>query len=173
MQDESRKFDKPRSMTCCVAGHRKLPDDKAGWVKQELRREVEQAIEDGYLYFVTDFMEGTDQLFAEVVKEIREEASSGGEENKLRLEAALPYRGWVAKLMDNEKTKPLVAACTDIGVLAEKYSPGCYMACRRVQLKRSSRMIAVYDGQGEGGTVKAIRMAHAQQVSVRIISLDR
>jgi hypothetical protein len=168
MKDGSQGF---KDKTCCVAGHSDIPTDKQAHIKKELRREVEQAIADGYLYFLTDLMEGTDQLFAEVVGEIREETGQRGGDNKVRLEAVLPYRNRAAKLLGNKKTSPLIEACTEIGVWGEKYIPGCYAACRKRQLERSSRMIVVFDGRPKGGTVKAIRMAHAKRVAVKEISL--
>ena len=30
--------------TCCVTGHRDIPEDRIAYVEQELRREVEEAI---------------------------------------------------------------------------------------------------------------------------------
>ena len=34
--------------TCCVTGHRDIPEDRIAYVEQELRREVLAAIQDGY-----------------------------------------------------------------------------------------------------------------------------
>ena len=72
--------------TCCVTGHRDIPADQVDYVKQELRREVEKAIADGFTRFISGFAEGADQYFAEIVAEKRKDNPS------IRLEAALPYR---------------------------------------------------------------------------------
>ena len=34
--------------TCCVTGHRDIPEARIAYVEQELRREVEEAIAEGY-----------------------------------------------------------------------------------------------------------------------------
>ena len=162
MQESS---DKEKARTCCVAGHRDIPADMAGYVERELRREVEAAIADGYLYFLTDFMEGADQIFAQVVADIRKENEA------VRLEAVLSYRNRYNKLFDDAKTKPLLLACTEVGFTGEKYVGNSIFVCRRKQLERSSRMIVVFDGRDKGGTVSAIRMAHAQDIHIREIPL--
>lgn len=165
MNSENQLSDKLESKTCCVTGHRDIPGEQVGYVRQELRREVERAIEDGYQHFLTDFMEGTDQLFAEVVAEIRQ-VNDG-----IRLEAVLPYRGRFEKLHKDERTRLLLAACTEVGFANEKYTKNCITVCRREQLRRSSRMIAVFDGREKGGAVTAIRMAHARKIRVCVIEL--
>lgn len=154
-----------KEKTCCVAGHRDISAEQVEYVKQELRREVEAAIADGYLYFLTDFMQGVDQLFAQVVADIRKENEA------VRLEAVLPYRNRYNKLFEDAKTKPLLLACTEVGFSGEKYVGNSIFVCRRKQLERSSRMIAVFDGRDKGGTVSAIRMAHAQGIHIREIPL--
>lgn len=154
-----------KEKTCCVAGHRDIPADMEEHVRRELRREIEAAIADGYLYFLTDFMEGVDQIFAEVVADICRENEA------IRLEAVLPYRNRYNKLFENGKTKPLILACTDVGFTGEKYVGNSIFVCRRKQLERSSRMIVVFDGRDKGGTVSAIRMAHVQGIHIREIPL--
>lgn len=165
MQGASNKVESQKEETCCVAGHRDIPADQMAHVKQELKMAVKAAIADGYRLFLTDFMEGTDQCFAEVVAEMMQE------DGVLRLEAVLPYRSRRDELLADEKTMPLILACADISFTGEKYAPGSYTACRREQLKRSGSMIVVFDGRDNGGTIKAIRMAHAQEVNVREIPL--
>ena len=44
--------------TCCVTGHRDIPKEYLDYVEQELRREVQAAIEDGYTRFISGFAEG-------------------------------------------------------------------------------------------------------------------
>ena len=34
--------------TCCVTGHRDIPENRISYVEQELLREVQTAIDDGY-----------------------------------------------------------------------------------------------------------------------------
>ena len=55
--------------TCCVTGHRDIPEARIAYVEQELRREVEEAIAEGYTRFISGFAEGVDLMFAAIVAE--------------------------------------------------------------------------------------------------------
>ena len=73
--------------TCCVTGHRIISAARISYVEQELRREVQTAIDDGYTRFISGFAEGTDLLFVAIVAEEMEHRP------ELFLEAAIPYAG--------------------------------------------------------------------------------
>ncbi|KAI4442410.1 hypothetical protein C824_004921 [Schaedlerella arabinosiphila] len=55
--------------TCCVTGHRNLPQKEIGRVKAALRREIDSAVADGFTRFMSGFADGVDQYFAEIVLE--------------------------------------------------------------------------------------------------------
>ena len=55
--------------TCCVTGHRDIPENRISYVEQELLREVQTAIDDGYTRFISGFADGTDLIFAAIVAE--------------------------------------------------------------------------------------------------------
>ena len=57
--------------TCCVTGHRDLPQKEINRVKAALRKEVEKAVTDGFTCFMSGFAEGVDQYFAETVLEMK------------------------------------------------------------------------------------------------------
>ena len=73
--------------TCCVTGHRDIPEARIAYMEQELRREVEEAIAEGYTRFISGFAEGVDLMFAAIVAEQMEHRP------ELFLEAAIPYAG--------------------------------------------------------------------------------
>ena len=52
---------------CGVTGHREIPAEYMEQAEQDLRREIEKAIADGYTYFISGFADGADQLFARIV----------------------------------------------------------------------------------------------------------
>jgi len=54
-----------RKKTCCVTGHRNLPQREINYVKAALRREIDRAAADGYTCFISGFGEGVEQYFAE------------------------------------------------------------------------------------------------------------
>lgn len=165
MQGLSQTRESAKEKTCCVAGHHDIPADQLDYVKHALRQEIEAAIADGYQHFLTDFMEGADQLFAGIVADLMHENTS------ICMEAVLPCRSRMDELLADEVAKPLLLACADTSYTGEKYTPGCRTANRREQLKRSGRVIIVFDGRDKGETIEAIRMAHAQGVPIREIAL--
>ena len=42
-----------RKKTCCVTGHRNLPQREINYVKAALRREIDRAAADGYTCFIS------------------------------------------------------------------------------------------------------------------------
>lgn len=148
---------------CCVSGHRDIPEDKLPYVKEELRKAVKAAIEDGFTRFISGFAEGTDLLFAAIV--IEEKEKNPG----LYLEAALPYATHI------ETKSPLfqkmLAGCDSINVLRDKYSPNVFFIRNRYMVLESDRVIAVYDRREKGGTVFCIRYAHTQGKELHVIEI--
>ena len=100
--------------TCCVTGHRDLPQKEINRVKAALRREIEKAVADGFICFMSGFGEGVDQYFAEIVLEIRESNPA------LELVAIIPYRKRLDNLWERKYTYKMLAACTDIIVIREE-----------------------------------------------------
>ena len=46
---------KMEGKTCCVTGHRNLPQKEIGRVKTALRREIDSAVADGFTRFMSGF----------------------------------------------------------------------------------------------------------------------
>lgn len=151
--------------TCCVTGHREIEPGMVAHVKEALRQEVEEAVKDGYSHFISGFAEGVDLWFAEIVLSIKKEFSH------LTLEAAIPYRNRVKRLMEAEQTKGLITQCNAIGVHSEEYTPDCFMQRNRFMLNLSSRVIAVYDGRDGGGTLNTMKEARIKGRDLRVIKI--
>lgn len=149
--------------TCCVTGHRDIPDEQIDDVKYALRREIVKAISDGYTGFMTGFADGADQYFAEIVVKLQTDLPN------LRLIAVLPYRKRVGSLEARERTKALLHACADVVVIQEEYKPNVYAKRNRYMVEHSDRVIAVYDGREKGGTVNTIRLTHRMKKELREI----
>jgi len=147
--------------TCCCTGHRKIPADKIEYVKQELRREISQAVEDGYTHFISGFAKGTDLIFASIVADLMKDNPA------LTLEAALPYRN---RMNTTDRLfRRLLPMCRTVSIHSEKYNPACYMKRNREMVFCSQRVIAVYDGREKGGTIFTMRCAYTQGREVRVI----
>lgn len=149
--------------TCCVTGHRDIPEDKRAYVEEVLRKEVDAAIADGYTCFISGFSEGVDLIFAAIVAEQKEKNPA------LFLEAAIPYRN---RLKAKDATfQALLKACNGINVESEKYEPNCFFIRDRKMVLASNRVIAVYDGRERGGTLFTMRAAHVNGKEVRVIEI--
>lgn len=149
--------------TCCVTGHRNIPEDKRAYVETELKKEVLSAIEEGYTRFISGFAEGADLIFAAIVAELKTQGQS------LLLEAAIPHAGRLKN--KNQLFHKLITACDDVKVLCGSYSRGCYFARNRYMVDESSRVIAVYKGQESGGTFFTMQYARKQGRTLRIIKI--
>ena len=149
--------------TCCVTGHRDIPADKLGYVEQELRQELQEAVADGYTRFLSGFAEGADLIFAALVAEEK------ARHPELFLEAALPYAG---RLKTKDKRfHELLRLCDGLKVESQIYEPSCYMERNRYMVGQSQRVIAVYDGREKGGTLFTMRYAHSLGRDVRMIAI--
>ena len=104
--------------TCCFTGHRDLPGRKLEYVEQELRREIKNAIDDGFVSFISGFAKGSDLLFAQIVCEYKEYFTN------IQLDAALPYSKWLKR---TDKPFPeILQKCNFVGSVSKEYSPDCF-----------------------------------------------
>lgn len=152
-----------KAKSCCVTGHREIPAEKMDYVKQELKREVQVALEDGYKVFLTGFADGVDIIFAWCVIERRDEYPD------IFLEAVMPFANRVKRLKKDERE--LLSQCNGVKVICEKYQRDCYFQRNRYMVQQSSRIIAVYDGRGDGGTLLTMDYARAMGRDLRIIEM--
>ena len=147
--------------TCCMTGHRDIPEDRMEYVERELRREVLEAIREGYTRFISGFTDGAELVFAAVVAE-QKKCRPG-----IFLEAAIPYRG---RLKTKDKRfRELLESCSGVKVMCPEYIPSCVFRRNRYMAGESQRVIAVYDGRERGGTLFTMRYAHALGREVRVI----
>ena len=152
-----------RKKTCCVTGHRDLPQKEINCVKAALRREVDSAVADGFTRFMSGFGEGVDQYFAEIVLEKKKTNPA------LELIAVIPYRKRLDSLMEKSRTYEMLEDCEEVIVVQEEYHPSVYSRRSRYMAERSDRVVAVYDGREKGGTVRTIRFAHQMKKELREI----
>lgn len=148
---------------CCVTGHRDIAADKIDYVTCELRREIEEAIKDGFTFFISGFALGADMIFARLVIELKEKYPH------VNLEAALPYPTWLKNR--SAEDKELLYQCVGFGVHSPKYSPNCFLIRNRFMANTCERVIAVYDGREKGGTVSTMRYAAALERDIREIRI--
>jgi uncharacterized phage-like protein YoqJ len=151
--------------SCCVTGHRDIPQKELNSVMEKLRNEVDAAITDGCTRFISGFAEGVDQYFAKIVLERKKTNQT------LELIAVIPYRKRLETLLERPSTYEMLESCADVIVMQEDYHPSVYSHRNRYMVEHSDRVIAVYDGREKGGTVRTIRFAHQMQKELREIPL--
>ena len=143
--------------TCCVTGHRDIPEERTDVIREYLYYEVISAIEDGYTHFISGFAAGADLLFAEIVVELKEVCPT-------MLEAASPHPG---RMKTPDKAfQRLIRCCDVVKIHSDSYSKDCYMRRNRYMVNQSQRVIAVYDGRSTGGTAATVRYAKGKDVRV-------
>ena len=147
--------------TCCVTGHRDLPQKEINRVKAALRKEIEKAVADGFTRFMSGFTEGVDQYFAEIVLEMRKSNPA------LELVAVIPYQKRLDNLRQKKRTYEMLEACVDVVVIREEYQPSVYSHRNRYMVEHSDRVIAVYDGREKGGTAGTIRFTQTLKKELR------
>ena len=141
--------------TCCVTGHRTIPEERAARIQSLLRREILSAIADGYTHFISGFAFGADLLFAEIVAERKQS-------RPITLEAAIPYPG---RMKTPDKTfQRLIRCCGTVKIHSAAYCPDCYQRRNRYLVEQSQRIIAVWDGRTTGGTASTLRYARGRDV---------
>ena len=148
--------------TCCVTGHRQIPDDRKAWVGDELRRVIQRTIDQGYTHFISGFANGTDLMFAGIVADWKQSCP-------ITLEAAIPYPG---RMKTPDQTfQRLIGYCDVVKVHSEHYFKGCYAVRNRYMVDVSQLVIAVWDGRECGGTAATARYAVSKKKHLHRIAL--
>ena len=160
--------------TCCFSGHRpsKLPwgYDEEDLRCLDLKMDIVQALVElygrGYRRFLCGMAEGCDLYFAENVLLLRQAHP------EVLLEAAVPFPGqaerWTAP--QQRRYHGLLDACDQVTLLQQHYSPGCMMARNRYMVKRSSLLLACYNGEA-GGTRSTILFAKENGLEILTIPI--
>ena len=159
-----------RAKTCCFTGHRPehLPwgrdedDPRCRALKILLRRTVQQVYDRGFRTFLCGMARGCDQYFAEAVLAAR---ADGAQDAQLCALVPCPSQpdGWDEASV--ARYWALLAACDQLEVLEDHYSPGCMLRRNREMLRRAQLLISVFDGT-PGGTASTLRFAAKQGIEI-------
>ena len=157
-------------MICAFTGHRpeRLPwglhedDLRCAALKTLLRRTVREVYDRGFHTFLCGMARGCDQYFAEAVLAAR---ADGAQDAQLCALVPCPSQpdGWDEASV--ARYWALLAACDQLEVLEDHYSPGCMLRRNREMLRRAQLLISVYDGT-PGGTASTVRLAKQQGIEV-------
>ena len=149
--------------SCGFTGHRDIPEDKKEYVSHEIRREVEQAVADGFTRFISGFADGADLIFAAAVVEMKKDNPD------IVLDAAIPFPGRLDT--GDELFHELLKQCGNVWYASKKYTPDSYRSRNNYIVKNAERIIAVFGGRAKSGTGQTIRMAEKEGLDIKIIQM--
>lgn len=154
-----------RKHRCCFTGHRpeKLSRTERA-IKLDLKKEIKVAIKDGYTVYLSGMARGTDLWAAEIVLALRKRNKD------LKLICAVPYEGFELRWSEHWQNlyRQILAEADLVKVIGNGYHPGIFQIRNEWMVDRSTRVIAVYNGQA-GGTKNTICYADRHSIPVRSI----
>ncbi len=149
-------------MRCCFTGHRPnklaVSEDEA---RALLRTAIQEAVSDGFYTFITGMAEGVDIWAAQEVLSVRAENPS------VHLICAPPYPtfGNRRALKNRVLYESIIDRADFVHTVSPNYFPSCYQKRNKWMVDRSSRVIALYNGE-PGGTKNTIDYAEENGVEV-------
>lgn len=158
-----------RQHRCCFTGHRpeKLTRSEVE-IKKDLETAILQAIDDGFVTFITGMARGVDIWAGEIVLHLRQNHPN------IHLIAASPYQGFESRWSaDWQRRYNAVLEQADlVRFVCKGYSKACFQIRNEWMVDRSARVIAVYNGE-PGGTRNTIEYADRNKVECYILPRQR
>lgn len=149
-----------RQHRCCFTGHRpeKLSRSETE-IKKDLEVAILQAINDGFVTFITGMARGVDIWAGEIVLQLRKQNPN------LHLIAASPYEGFESRWSADwqRRYKNILDQADLVRFVCKGYSKACFQIRNEWMVNRSTRVIAVYNGEA-GGTRNTIEYAERNKV---------
>ncbi len=150
---------------CCFTGHRpeKLTRSEAN-IKKDLEAAILQAVNDGFVTFITGMARGVDIWAGEIVLQLREHNPN------LHLIAASPYKGFENRWSTDWRSRynAVLEQADLVRFVCKGYSRACFQLRNEWMVNRSTRVIAVYNGE-PGGTQNTIKYANTLNIETVII----
>ena len=149
-----------RQHRCCFTGHRpeKLTRSEVE-IKKDLEAAILQAIDDGFVTFITGMARGVDIWAGEIVLHLRKTNPN------LHLIAASPYEGFESRWSADWKARysTVMEQADLVRFVCKGYNKACFQIRNEWMVDRASRVIAVYNGE-PGGTRNTIEYAERNKV---------
>ena len=149
---------------CCFTGHRpeklEQADDE---IREWLTAQIENAIDDGYLTFITGMAMGVDIWAGEIVVRLREQ------DPRLHLIAAVPWQGFSARWNPEWKKQyeQLLKRADLVRYISHSYNQEVFARRNQWMIAHSSRVIGFYNGS-DGSTKDMIESAKEAGLEVVI-----
>ena len=154
-----------RSRRCCFTGHRpeKLNISEEV-VKELLKKAIKDAIDDGFVTFLSGVCRGIDLWAAKIVLEEKKKNAN------IRLICASPYEGFEARWSeaDKELYRVVLSRADLVKYICKHYSRSCFQIRNVWMCDRASCVIAAYNGE-PGGTKNTID--YAEKIGIEVINI--
>lgn len=133
-----------------------MPESK---VKALLEKAIIQAVEDGFLTFISGMARGVDIWASEIVLDLREENSD------IHLICTPPYEGFEKRwsLSEQRLYNTILENADYVKFVSEHYYKACFQVRNIYMVDHSQRVIAAYNGSN-GGTRNTIMYANRKGV---------
>lgn len=154
-----------RKHRCCFTGHRPdKMDHGEKEIKPLLEKAIDEAIENGYVTFITGMAEGVDIWAAEIVLERKKKNPN------LHLICALPHPGFEKRRSMTEKMRfnRIIKNADLVKQINDHYFTGCYQIRNEWMVDHSSFVIAVFNSQ-KSGTKNTVDYAKRKGIMLKNI----
>ena len=155
-----------RQHRCCFTGHRPekmniAETEVIAWLELEIRK----AIADGFVTFISGMARGVDIWAAEIVLRLRDEGLP------IHLICASPFEGFERSWEESWKQRyaNVMRKADLVKYICKGYSRACFQIRNEWMVDRSTRVIAVFNGQ-TGGTKNTIEYANRNGIEVKYLT---
>ncbi|WP_258106871.1 DUF1273 domain-containing protein [Christensenella minuta] len=162
---------------CAFTGHRPTKfsfgydekNEKCIRLKMVMAQQISALIKGSVSTFYTGMALGVDQWAAEIILDLKRQHPH------IKLIAVLPCEAQADKWSSTQRDRyfdGLLPRCDDVITLQGKYTPDCMHKRNRYMVDRSNHLLAVYDGDGRGGTAYTVRYAQGKGREILVIHPD-
>lgn len=128
-----------------------------------LESEIQKAINDGFITFISGMARGVDIWAAEIVLRLRDEGKP------IHLICASPFEGFERSWSADWKRRynDVIRRADIVKFVCKAYNRACFQIRNEWMVDRSTRVIAIFNGK-PGGTMNTVRYAENHKIEVRI-----
>lgn len=153
-----------RALTCCFAGHRRMPREQMEHIIKRLNHEIENLIEQGVVNYISGGALGFDQIAASLIVAKKEMGRA------IRLVFSLACKNQDALWNDAQKRlyRNLLAEADEVIYVSEMYDNECMKKRNRYMVDRSAYCICALL-RSYSGTHQTVK--YARQEGLRIVNI--
>lgn len=157
-----------KEQTCCLTGHRRLPQDQLEEISEALKRAVENLVENGVKCFRVGGAVGFDTLAAQVLFALREQHP------EIRVVLYYPFDGFTDGWSEEqiEVYQSLLHFYDDVICVCERPKRPAYAYLKRDRwMVEGSGYVIAYCTKRTGGTAYTVR--YAEKCGCKVRNLGR